>query len=341
MAIRLPKFDPIDFLLSRKFPSARLQWHDGGMFSVPPLSEGKAAVEEYRGYLQGLSEERIAALVAEERAKQIEENRLQQELEEKRRFFSELSATANFERWSRASYWTIDEAVALALGKEPTVVDLKRIKAVGRESAFARRYMDFHDLALRAVWAGQLWDRSLPTIFLAWARRMQLPVVPELTTAVEALGLQIADWKSLHDDLKKLHDDLKERHDALTVRYGDFITKSEEEFIKLHDTNKEFRRLNDREIAQLKESLASVQSRSGAISDEPEEKALRTRERESLLRLIVGMAIGGYGYDPTAARSTVTGEIASDLEKAGVPLDPDTVRKWLKEAASLLPRETD
>jgi hypothetical protein len=67
------------------------------------------------------------------------------------------------------------------------------------------------------------------------------------------------------------------------------------------------------------------------------ERGLLGKERESVLRLIIGMAIGGYGYDPKASRSKEVSIIASDLTRAGVPLTDDTVRKWLREAAELLP----
>jgi len=66
---------------------------------------------------------------------------------------------------------------------------------------------------------------------------------------------------------------------------------------------------------------------------------LRTRERESLLKLIIGMAVAGYRYDPNAPRSPTTAEIAGDLERLGVGLDPDTIRKWLRQASELLPRK--
>ena len=70
-----------------------------------------------------------------------------------------------------------------------------------------------------------------------------------------------------------------------------------------------------------------------------EKGQLGTKERESLLKIIIGMARGGYVYDPKLNRSAVPQEIASDLAKHGVPLDVDTVRKWLKEAAEFLPGE--
>jgi hypothetical protein len=58
-----------------------------------------------------------------------------------------------------------------------------------------------------------------------------------------------------------------------------------------------------------------------------------TRERGTLLKMLLGMAIGGYGFVPTASRSEVPGEIASDLQKHGLDVSDDTVRKYLKEAA--------
>jgi len=56
-----------------------------------------------------------------------------------------------------------------------------------------------------------------------------------------------------------------------------------------------------------------------------------------LLKLVIGMAVRGYVYDPKAARSDSVTEIVKDLALVGVPLDDDTVRKWLREAAEQLP----
>jgi len=59
---------------------------------------------------------------------------------------------------------------------------------------------------------------------------------------------------------------------------------------------------------------------------------LSTRERSTLLKLVLGMAIEGYRYAPDAARSEAPGEIAGDLQKHGLDVSDDTVRKYLKEA---------
>lgn len=65
-------------------------------------------------------------------------------------------------------------------------------------------------------------------------------------------------------------------------------------------------------------------------------KELEGRERESLLRLTIGMAIKGYSYDPSAQRSDIPNLIRSDLHLLGLDLHPETIRLYLREAALLL-----
>jgi hypothetical protein len=79
--------------------------------------------------------------------------------------------------------------------------------------------------------------------------------------------------------------------------------------------------------------IADLESEPASRSDRP----LGARERESLLRLIVGMAIKGYAYNPKAAKNTATKEIADDLRLLGLALDEDTIRKYLSEAKDHLP----
>lgn len=70
------------------------------------------------------------------------------------------------------------------------------------------------------------------------------------------------------------------------------------------------------------------------------ENALGNKERDNLLRVIVGMAIRGYGYDPGAAKSITVGEILKDLDFLGIQLGDDTIRRYLKEGSTLIPRRS-
>lgn len=62
------------------------------------------------------------------------------------------------------------------------------------------------------------------------------------------------------------------------------------------------------------------------------DKPLGTRERETLLKLVIGMAMGGYAFDPAQSRGTAVGEIVSQLATLGIAVSDDTVRKYLKQA---------
>ena len=137
--------------------------------SVPSTNLEKydeAAVEAYETQLLNMPNEELAALVEEEKSKVAQEKRERTRREEEARFFNGPAAKSDLEHWSRASYWTIDEAVALALGREPKVVNLKNVKEYEHVSPFAERYLKLHELTMRAVKAKQLTDPTFPQIFL-------------------------------------------------------------------------------------------------------------------------------------------------------------------------------
>ena len=74
-------------------------------------------------------------------------------------------------------------------------------------------------------------------------------------------------------------------------------------------------------------------------ADATDEPDLDNRERESLIKLVIGLAIRGYGYQPTAIRSEIPNQIRSDLNTLGLDLHPETIRRYLKEGAAILPDE--
>lgn len=70
------------------------------------------------------------------------------------------------------------------------------------------------------------------------------------------------------------------------------------------------------------------------------DKPLHPQEKTSLLKMIYVMSVDGYGYDPDASKSSLPREIAEAAATFDLPIDEDTVRKWLKEANNL-PRKDD
>jgi hypothetical protein len=289
--VRIPDFDPIDYLLERKFPGSILAWPRGygeGQ-SGRPLPDPEK-VEIYRNQLLEMSDAELNALVAQEKDTEQREAAKRAEFEENQRFFNRPEAVADFDFWSRASYWTIDEALALSLGKNPRLVNWEKLAPFVQISKFAAEFEGRRMLAQRAQSMAQLADTNIPGFFLAWAARTGLSVPKALLAAVNARGVQIADWKSLYDEA----------------------------------------------VARI----AALEKERGAGEAQPSPEpvdSLRARERETLLKLIIGMAIRGYGHNPSADRTGTAREIAGDLEKNGIGLDEDTVRKWLKRAREVLP----
>ncbi|MBW9336230.1 hypothetical protein FEE59_22185 [Herbaspirillum sp. RU 5E] len=83
------------------------------------------------------------------------------------------------------------------------------------------------------------------------------------------------------------------------------------------------------------EPAPATRTRTEHLEPQPLASELGKRERETLLKIILGMAIKGYAYDPDIQKSSVSKEIAKDLEELGMPIDDDTVRKHLKRAKDI------
>jgi hypothetical protein len=314
--------DPIAFLVSRKYPKATKPValpsvaNPYKMSAKAPTAE-KLYVEaqKYRAELMAMPQDRFEALYQEELDKFKEELRAAADAKERALFFNQPHANADFDHWSRAAHWTLEEAVALSFGKEPSIVNSNSIAPYSQTSRFAGQFSKRLDLARRAVPWKKLFDPVLPGIFIGWTKENQIPFPSDLEALLSARGNMIVSWKS--------------NYEALSARYDDL----QSQFL---ETQTNLTKRLDEERQQLEEAqkqLADAEKTSPAKM-KPE---IGQREKESLLKLVIGLAIGGYGFDPKSARNAKLSEISSDLATAGVPLDDDTIRKWLKAGVELLP----
>jgi hypothetical protein len=198
--------DRTEYLVLRKYPFARAiefppSLSAGRSPRAIPSPETRQALSTYRAELAALSGEEITQRYDAEKEREYQQAVEKARREERERFFNLPYANADYEHWSKAAHWTLDEAIALSFGRAPEVVrwdQLQKFTSLG--SPFVAQYARRRDLAMRALAWKQLYDPVLPGIFLAWAKRTDIPVPPELTEAVQKRGVQIADWKSLHDE---------------------------------------------------------------------------------------------------------------------------------------------
>lgn len=304
---------PIEYLAQLRFPALGLSPAEVAKISpleFEKLTEGAAL---YRRELEALDHEQLQQRIEAGKLLEGQLRKARAEATEAARFYNQPAAQADFSYWSRISFWTLDEAVALSFGKDPRIVRWKNIEPITNISSFAKEYSARRVMVERAKISGQLWESTYPNLFLAWAERMRFEMPTALIDAVKALGIQIADWKTIYDKQTEIW---------------------QSKFIDQQNTILDLTTMN--ELLHEKTNLIASQP------VKESERTITTRERDSLLKLVIGMAIKGYGYDPKATRSPTAQEVADDLVRLGIPLEADTVRKYLKEAAELLlPPETE
>ncbi|MBM1174562.1 hypothetical protein [Microvirga arabica] len=147
--------------------------------------------------LRRMSDHDVDLLYKEQKEQDRQEQRAKAAAEDPQRFFNKPDAQANFDHWGRMEYWTVDEATALCLGKDPRQVNWASIRTLLDVSPFAARYRDIRVLIKRAAEIGEIGDqdRVYPERFLIWTEKRALDVPVEL----KAVQSNRAD-KRKHDE---------------------------------------------------------------------------------------------------------------------------------------------
>lgn len=337
-------FDPVLYLVSVRFPKLHDYIFGDGRrraSDYPSLSEQEQSdIKQYSEELRRLPSEELLARVA--RARQTDKEKLIQEAqaEEDKRFFNQSYCNADLKYWARMSYWSPEEFVALSFGKDPNRVNWTQISQYQQISSFARQYSMKREAVTRAVATGQLWQQTPPNLAVAWAMRMRFELPSALLQEIESLGIQVADWKTFHDErlkeVKDLNDRLEREREAHLQSRANALEDMKEYSIKANSMIDGYKEL----VEKLSASNQALMARIRELEERPPVNNgtdLGPRERENLLRLIITMAVDGYGYDPKARRSPIARELSDIMLRRGMSLSDDTIRNLLKEAKDLIP----
>jgi hypothetical protein len=216
----------------------------------------------YRKETSALDKQMVDQLYREEKSKEHHE-------QDHNLFFNKSDAKADFDFWSKAAHWTLNEAIALTFGKDPRVVTCDRVEDMKFcESPFVEKFIELRDLTDRAKTGKKLFDPVLPGNYIAWARQNDIPFPLELADMVVARGNDIPNWKKAYDDLLAQKEEYSRQVKLL-----------------LEKRDKDEKLLEDR-IVQLELDLANSQKQNTKTT----EKSLSTRERETLLNIIIGIS---------------------------------------------------
>jgi hypothetical protein len=129
-------------------------------------------------------------------------------------YFSQPEAKANFPVWCALEKWTIDEATALLLGKDPIKVSWPKISKIEEYSIFKGTYGDLRQRLLRAKEDGRFSDPDKWEKLVKWASEAGMDLPPGLNATPAAPSADNGD------DLKG-----KRRTSALTLVLGMAMAK--------------------------------------------------------------------------------------------------------------------
>lgn len=312
--------DTIGYLLRNQFPSSSYakRWGLVRIIASPNSNPRRKPQEDDATLLNQVKEleEHFKSLSTDELLKKqsviLKEKANQQEANHA---FNQPRSHADFVFWAKAASWSYDEMAALSLNRDPRMVKWDSLKPYLQSSPFVKSYENRRILVSRAITSGQLYQSTAPSVFVAWADRMQIDYPPKLKQEIETLGVQIGDWKTLYDGATKVVTTLQATVELQKGSINRLTGHRDELLTSLQEAGTM--------ITQLRQARAS----NGSIG---------IIEKTTLLKLVAAMAVMGYAFKPDAARNDATKDIQSDLDKLGLGLDSKTILKWLREACDTI-----
>ncbi len=300
----------IEFLSLRLFPAKLTIKAKAELLTGDKYDAAMAYIEAidcYEAELSELSETALQQLIADEKEGDEELQREQDQQEENNRFFYDRSARADYFEWTKRETWSIDDATALLLGKDPDVVYWDNVNPLVYKSKFAKRYGDLRQQLKSVRDSGELHKSQTPAAYLHYAKFSGFALPAEL--------------EALLAPVRKTEDKPAEPEAPCEQPSG--VT----EFQRLLEQNRQ--KLQAPKPDEAEEPAAKADSGSDTIM-------MMRLERETLLKMLGAVAIGRYGMDPACADMSVTETIVNDFEKVGLSVKPDAAHKLLADAARLV-----
>jgi hypothetical protein len=316
--------NPIDFLSLRVFPAKLTIRAKAELLTDQKREDAFAyikAIDEFEAELSQLSESAIEALVADE----LESDRLlakeQADEEENKRFFYDRAVRADYVDWIRRDSWTVDEAIALLLGKDPGIVNWHSINPLVYKSKFAKRYADLRVQVKEALASGELHESQTPAAYLLFAKSSGFALPAELEVLITPVKVKKA--KRLEAGAAGDGDESADDPDCAVSMFKNLLQQNRAKL-----------------TTNVAESPYPEETDEPAARPEPEAAPdtilSMLQERETLLRMLGAMAVGGYGFEPGSGDNSVTETIVNDFRENGLSVNPVAAHKLISDAARLV-----
>ena len=187
-------FDPIAFLVDARFPEkpSPFYYEDNLGWSLEKRRRILNEIASYEKHLASLSPKQVEDLVWDERERRAA-------AEDAELPFSEPLSADDIAHWGCLASWSLLEAVALSLGKDPLKVDQESLTAAAEVSPLAKRYNRLKDRVLRAEQTGELSNPISPPKYIEWAQREAICLPNDIEVAVGLRFGRLEDDRSIRD----------------------------------------------------------------------------------------------------------------------------------------------
>lgn len=210
----------------------------------------------------------------------------------------------DYEHWSRLAFWTLEETISLCCDIEPGFTEEK----------LNIDFIKLDRLIRRAAETGVFAVPVKPAEFTLWVTANRIAFPADLQRHVLTRSDSWVDWK------------------AEARRYKETAEQAVEGF----EHYRASARAAQSRVVYLEEELHHLRRGEQKARYAESAPVISPKSFKSLLRLVGGMAVAIYNFDPTESRSDVVSQIQSDLDLKGINMDADTIRKWVREGAKLI-----
>ncbi len=117
--------------------------------------------------------------------------------------------SADFAYWSKMPFWSLEEGIALLLGKEPRVVNwdlVQHYQEWPHATELSLNYAKLRDLVLRAHKMKEIEEQNTPFAFLEWADSRGIAIPDPLRSQVEYVQDIKSKFNNEIEDLLKSKD---------------------------------------------------------------------------------------------------------------------------------------
>jgi hypothetical protein len=186
----------------------------------------------------------------------------------------------------------------------------------------------------------QLSDDSMIEMYLIEIEYFKDSGREDFEKTIDLLDLSYDEFSELANDYIRIAHEISQSDLILNLRVKDHIPT--DKLLEFGELNKKPPPTEINKSPETHKLLEYKKPKAKPILSEP--KALTETERDSLLKLVLGMAIDGYRYDPNNTRNTATGgkkgSIQAALSRCGLEMDQKTISKYLKDANEKNPANT-